>query len=128
MASQMIRTGWFFLKCFISVIFCFALLMFWKAVSCSSYFHSVLLLSSGRRGAHNVARFGMKRFIWFNAPINDRSFFRVLVVVGPIWLVFSHLSVLFRLLIDNNPAILFFFMLFYTFLILIEYQLHRVFS
>ena len=48
-----------------------------NAWSCSVFqSHFVSLLSSGLNGARSFAKFGINRFIWFIASINDRKSFK----------------------------------------------------
>ena len=74
LASQMILRGWFFLKCLISVMCFISSFICWNGFSCSSpHFYSFVLLCNHHNGAHIFAKFGINLFIWFKAPISERS-------------------------------------------------------
>ena len=111
--SKMIRTGLFFLKCFVSVIFCNSFFIVCIAFSCSSsHFHSLFLLRSGRSGAQIFAKLGMNRLIWFSVPNSDgNSYSAVGLCRSEIAWMFSsisstHIQVLFLLAFSYNEDII----------------------
>ena len=118
LASQILRTDWFFLKCLISVIFCQWISFFisWNAISCSLFhLHSVPLLSGGRSEAHDFSRLGITCSSGLLPPLMIGIFLVSLALSGLKRLGFFRRVALLRFLIRNIQAVPFSSVLFYIF-------------